>query len=515
MTAAHPFLDTLAVSLDPKVDRALHRQLYHAMLHGILEGRLKPGSRLPSTRALAHALNFSRNTIAAGYDQLAAEGYVEGRAGSGTYVTRTLPERSPRGDRVKVPPPVAATPLMLPRRAVAFAAVPAAFKQAQQVRPFRMNFPAVDAFPVGLWARMIGRLLRRTGGISGRLLLGEGDAAGHLPLRAAIAEYLGVARGVRCTPDQIVIVAGAQQAIDIAVRILLDPGDTAWVEDPSYPGARAALLAAGAELVPVPVDEEGIDVAAGVAACPRARLVIVCPSKQFPLGVTMSLARRVQILDWTARANAWIVEDDYDSEYRFTGRPLAALQGLDRSGRVIYVGTFSKVMFPSLRLGYLVVPPPLIDIFAGARAVAGRHSSVLEQALVAAFMTEGHFGRHIRRMRRLYMKRQQALIDAARRHLRGLIAIDPAEAGLQVIGWLPEGVDDQAVAAAGAAAGLELSPLSRFIIRTPRRPGLLLGFSGFDADEIEAGVRLLRQVLIRSVGTGKTSRVAARPNQLH
>jgi GntR family transcriptional regulator/MocR family aminotransferase len=496
MVTAQPSLDTIALRLNGAARAPLHRQLYDAILESIREQRLKPGSRLPSTRVLARALNLSRNTVAVAFDHLMAEGYLEARRGSGTFVTLALPEVLPaRGeggrDEIARPPP------QLAARAAAFAAVPSSFLFAQKVRPFRMNFPAVDAFPIAQWARLTGRLLRHLGRATARELLGEGDAPGYRPLREGIANYLGMARGVRCTPDQIVVVAGAQQAIDITVRALLDPGDLAWVEDPGYPGARAALAAAGAVLAPVPVDGEGIDVAAGVARWPRARLAVVCPSKQFPLGVTMSLARRIQLLEWAAQAGAWIVEDDYDSEYRFTGRPLAALQGLDRDGRVIYIGTFSKVMFPSLRVGYVVVPRTLIDVFVGARAIAGRHSPVLEQALVAEFMAEGHFGRHIRRMRRLYQRRHDTLIEVAQRHLRGLVRIEPTDAGLQVVGWLPEEADDTEVAAAGHAASLELAPISRFALAARPSPGLLLGFSAFTEREIEAGARTLKEVLER------------------
>jgi GntR family transcriptional regulator/MocR family aminotransferase len=280
--------------------------------------------------------------------------------------------------------------------------------------------------------------------------------------------------------------------------VLLDEGDAAWIEDPAYLGARAALLGVGARLVPVPVDREGLDVAEGVARAPDARLAFVTPSHQFPLGVTMSLARRLALLEWAARAGAWVLEDDYDSEYRYAGRPLAALQGLDSAGRVIYLGTFSKVLFPGLRLGYLVVPPDLVDAFLGARGYAGFHSPALEQAVLADFIAEGHFARHIRRMRALYAARQAALVAAVERELPGRLDLRPSDAGMHLVGWLPEGVDDRLVARRARDHGLDVWELSALSIRPPRRGALLLGYAALDEDEIREGVRRLAVALGRS-----------------
>jgi GntR family transcriptional regulator/MocR family aminotransferase len=322
-------------------------------------------------------------------------------------------------------------------------------------------------------------------------LLNYDHPAGYAPLRRAIAAHLGPARAVHCDPEQVLITTGSQSGLDLISRILLDPGDTAWIEDPGYRSAAVALRGAGVRLVGVPVDGDGLDVAAGSARCPDARLVHVTPSHQYPLGVTMSLSRRLALLEWARRANAWIVEDDYDSEFRYAGRPLAALQGLDRDGRVIYLGTFSKTLFPSLRLGYLVVPPDLVDAFVAARAAIDRQSATLTQAVVADFMNEGHFLRHIRRMRTLYSERQEALLRAARRELGGQVEVCPCETGMHLMGWLNDTQTDQEAANAAARVGIEAPPLSSYCIERRERGALLLGYAGSDARQIREAARRL------------------------
>jgi GntR family transcriptional regulator/MocR family aminotransferase len=355
-------------------------------------------------------------------------------------------------------------------------------------RAFRQGVPALGAFPRALWGRLLARSWRR----SSYELLNYG---GQPALHEAIAAYLGTGRGVRCTAEQVIVVAGSQQGLDLAARVLLDPGDAAWIEDPVYPGAYGALLGAGASVTPVPVDDEGLDIAAGVQRCPAARLAFVTPSRQFPLGVTMSLRRRLELLGWATCANAWIIEDDYDSEYRYTGRPLAALQGLDREDRVIYVGTFSKVLFPALRLAYLVVLPDLVDVFSTARFFAVQQPPLLEQSALADFMAEGHFSRHIRRMRTLYAERQAALVEAARGDLAGRLDVQPAEAGMHLLGWLPEGVDDRLASQRAAAHGVDAFPLSRYCLESVHRGALVLGYTAVDEHEIRRGVSGLARAL--------------------
>ena len=357
---------------------------------------------------------------------------------------------------------------------------------------FRPGFPALEAFPSAVWAKLLAKRWHDPTPD----LLAPGDPAGHRPLREAIAHYLAVARAVRCHPDQVIVTAGSQQALDLAARLLLDPGDTAWIEDPGYLGARGALLGAGATLVPVPVDDEGLDVAAGIALAPQARLICISPSCQYPLGMTMSLSRRLALLEWATKAGAWVLEDDYNSEYRYANRPLAALQGIDTEGRVIYIGSFSKVLFPSMRLGYLVVPPDLVDPFIAMRSRTDIHSPTLEQAVLSDFISEGHFARHIRRMRALYAQRQAILIEAASRELSGLMEILPADAGMHLIGWLSPGTDDQAASARALARGIFAPALSSFYIGPPGPPALLLGYTGVTEQEIRHGVSQLAIALL-------------------
>ena len=320
---------------------------------------------------------------------------------------------------------------------------------------------------------------------------------GYLPLREAIAAYLGAARGARCTAGQVVVTAGAQQGLDLVARVLVDPGDTVWLEDPGYPAARGVFSAAGASLVPVGLDGEGLQPAAAGGAGPP-RLVYVTPSRQYPTGVTMSAARRMELLRWADAADAWVVEDDYDSEFRYASRPLNCLQGLDESGRVIYVGTFSKTVFPGLRLGYLVVPDALVDAFGQARAIADRQAPGLEQAALADFIALGHFAGHVRRMRALYEERRDALLEAARQHLGGAVTMGDTAAGMLALAWLPRGVSDQQASRRALAAGVEAPPLSSYAIRPPRRGALLLGYAGYPPQALRAAVRRLAAALAGS-----------------
>jgi GntR family transcriptional regulator/MocR family aminotransferase len=482
------------ITLDPAADLALHRQLYDRIREAVLTGNLPAGTRLSSTRSMAAELGVSRNTVMAAFSQLLAEGYLQGKLGSGTYVTRTLPDETLRARRTAAtserPPPTDRGRTLSRRGQRLISARVTAARRGAPIA-FRAGTPAIDEFPLELWSRMLARRWRD----ATPDLLTYGDPAGHRPLREAIVRYLAVARGVRCTADQVVIVSGSQQALDLASRLLLDPGDRVWVEDPGYLGARAAITGSGAEAVSVPVDNQGLDVAAGIARASNAAMAYVTPSHQFPLGATMSLTRRLALLEWASDAKAWVLEDDYDSEYRYAGRPLAALQGLDVDGRVIYLGTFSKVMLPSMRFGYMVLPPDVFDAFVAARAVADRHSPSVEQAALADFMEEGHFERHVRRMRMLYADRQAALIDAASRHLGGLLRVEPHAAGMHVVGLLPGVADDVALSAAACAARVEAAPLSGYYLSEPPVQGFVLGYAAVPERTARAAVARLADVL--------------------
>jgi len=499
--AAQPAPDLLVV-VDPDASAPLHRQVYAGLRDAIVAGRLATGARLPSTRALAAELDVARNTVTTAFEQLRAEGYVAGRTGGGTRVCEVIPDEmlrarpalrasSLRGVRDAAPAGTA-TPSAprLSRRGTALVAAASIFPSAAETpQAFSLGTPALDAFPVKLWARLVARRWRRPPS------LGYGDPAGYAPLRRAVAGYVAAARGVRCSFEQVVIVSGAQHGLDLAARLLLDPGDAAWVEDPGYPGARSAFKAAGARLVPVPVDAEGVRVSVGRREAPRARLVHVTPSHQFPLGGSLSPRRRLELLAWAHEADAWIVEDDYDSEFRYAGRPLPSLQGLDERGRVLYLGSFGKTLHPGLRLGYLVVPAGAVDAFAAARSVGDRHPPLFDQAVVADFLDQGHFVRHLRRMRRLYAERQQALVEAARRSLGGLLELPPEAAGIHLVGQLPPGVDAGEAAARAAKHEVRVVPLSRYASGPREREALLLGYAAVSIPAIHRGVERLAAAL--------------------
>lgn len=480
------------VTLDRSSSTPLYRQLYVGLRDAILAGQLDAHSRLPPTRVLADAWSVSRNTIMNAYDQLFAEGYVNGKIGSGTYVAAQLPDqllRSSSNTSDKGESHGGRNPLS--RRGRLIASTDARPRGWGGPIAFRATLPAIDAFPHDVWTKLLTRRLRNPT----YDLLGYNDPAGYFPLREAIASYVRASRGVRCDVSQVIVVAGSQQALDLTARLLLDEGDSTWMEDPGYPGARNALIAAGAKLVPVPVDGEGLNVEAGIAREPNARLAYVTPSYEFPIGGTLTLARRLALLDWATRSDAWILEDDCDSEYRYVGRPLAALQGLDVNGRVIYTSSFSKVLFPSLRLGYIVVPPDLVDAFVIARTISDRQSPTLEQAVLADFIAGGHFVRHINRTRALYRRRQMTLVRAARSELAGLMEVRPADAGMRLIGWLPDGVNDRLASQLAAEIGIEAPALSLYCLEPYHRHGLLLGYTGINESEIVDSVTRLAGAL--------------------
>lgn len=468
--------------------QTLYQQLYAGLRQAILSGRLSAGLRLPSTRDLAAALQLSRNTVIAAFEQLVAEGYLESRVGDGTYVSPALPDElalvNRRAHAVNAPKNKAVAPHFSQRHHLITTAPMGGSTDEHAPRAFRTGIPALDVFPAQVWSRLVAQQWRYVT----TDLLTYGDARGYWPLRQAIAEYLGAARGVRCTAEQVLITAGSQHALDLVAQVLLDPGDPVWIEDPGYRGARAALLGVGAQLLPIPVDEEGLCVEVGATQHPVARLAYVTPSHQYPTGATMSITRRLALLAWARQQNAWILEDDYDSEYRYRGRPLAALQGLDQAERVLYSGTFSKVLFPGLRLGYLVTPPALTAAFTHALQLAHRYLSVFDQAVLAAFILDGHFARHIRRMRTLYAERQQTLVTALQQRLGAYVTVGCAEAGLHLVAWCNGTFADQPLANAAWQAGVEVAPLSTYAMRTPTRHGLVLGYGMLTPSEIRTGV---------------------------
>ncbi|MBP5119232.1 PLP-dependent aminotransferase family protein, partial [Pseudomonas protegens] len=399
----------LPFELDRSQTAPIYRQLYQRFRESIADGRLRPGDRVPAVRALAAELNLARGTVEAAYQLLIGEGYLTARGAAGTIVTPQLAPVSAPTQRAPVAPTT--------YQATHAGTLPLALQ---------MGLPALDAFPRKLWTRLAGRQLRQAG-VEG---LVYPDARGYAPLRAAIASYLGISRGISCHPEQIFVCAGYRACLDLISHTLMRPSATCWLEEPGYFMARSALLEAGAQLVPVPVDDQGLDVAQGIARAPEAGFAVVTPTHQSPLGVSLSLPRRLALLDWANRQGSWIIEDDYDSEYRYQGKPLPALKSLDQQGRVLYTGTFSKVLFPGLRLAYLVVPTEQTPAFARQADRLHNHCPHLQQATVAAFLNEGHFARHLNKMRGLYARRRQWLVEALHQALGGRLQIDPQAGGM-------------------------------------------------------------------------------------
>jgi GntR family transcriptional regulator / MocR family aminotransferase len=480
-----------ALPLERGAPAPLFRQLYAQVKEAVLRGTLSPGMQLPPTRELCGLLGISRQTVISAYDQLIAEGYLTGTVGKGTFISKHLPITA----RKAAP---ATRELMRPlsARGQAFAgAMGYARYHEGKLRAFRVSMPGLDLFPFDIWSRLEARRWRKPDHH-----MGYSDPAGYAPLRDMLCVYLRASRGVNCTPEQVIITSGSQQALFLLSTLLLGPGDGVWVESPGYQGAAAPMFAGGAEVCTVPVDAEGMDVAYAAAHYPHARMVFATPSHQLPLGVTMSLQRRLALLRWASANKAWVIEDDYDSEYRYTGPPLASLQSLDRDDCVVYVGTLSKVLFPGLRLGYVVAPPAMVEPLWQAKAAIDRHCGIVPQMVLADFMAGGHFGRHIKRTREAYAERRAALLAAIDTHLGDELACGPSDAGLDLCAFFRKPHDEAAVVQAALAQGIEMRALGYYSNRaavpacaTP--PGLVLGFAAITPDEIAHGAKMLAKVL--------------------
>ncbi|TKV73363.1 PLP-dependent aminotransferase family protein [Bradyrhizobium elkanii] len=482
---------TISIPSLGAVDRAagqVGRQIAQALRAAIARGELKAGEFLPSTRALSASLGVARGTVTEAFEQLQAEGCLESQVGAGTRVAPTLAEQL-RPVVVNRSPNESA-PIQLPPRAARLAKVAAAFTPMREI-PFAIAVPGGAVAPDDHWRRLGNRVRASRAAAPASY----GDPRGLMELRQAIADYVRKSRAVHCEPGQVVITAGTQQGLYLAGRVLLSSGDRVWAEDPAYPGMTAVLDDLDLVTARVGVDAQGIDVGAAVAACPHARAAFVTPSHQYPLGMPMSMARRNALVAWAQRSNAWIIEDDYDSELRYAGHPFPSMQGLAPS-RVIYLGTLSKVLFPSLRLGYVVAPLPLIDAFAGARALLDRHSPTADQHVLAAYMREGLFEAHIRRIRGVYAARRATLIAALTRHMPEDVTLQPSDQGMHLLLWLPKRIDDVQLAKAAFADGIVVRPISP-MYEAAARPGLMLGFGGFEPEELEAAAIRLRRVIDR------------------
>ncbi|MGC2300696.1 MAG: PLP-dependent aminotransferase family protein [Acidobacteriaceae bacterium] len=478
------------IPIDREAAMPLHRQVYAGFRDAIHRGDLAAGQQVPSSRALAAELEISRFPVLDAYAQLLAEGYFESRVGAGTFVSASLPQTT---SQTRPPTADSSASRRTSRRSLLF--------PAYEPNPWRHGWgsfgvhqPALDQFPFDLWSKLLSRHSRTLHIHPSNNL----HPLGLQPFREAICSYLRTARAVRCDPAQIMVVSGSQQALDIVTRVLLDPGDQAWIEEPCYPLVRNLILGSGCHPVPVPVDEEGLDVAAGIRQAPNARVAFVTPSHHYALGVTMSASRRFQLLEWSRQSSSWIVEDDYDSEYRFESMPIPSLQGLDPSARVIYIGTFSKVLRPSLRLGYIVIPPDLVDRFAAVRFSMDIFPPYLFQEALTDFMRDGHFARHIRRMRTLYKARRTALVESLRAEFGDFLRIHGSEAGMHLTVTLPENFPESSdvnISLRAAKERLWLWPLSPCYTGTKPRQGFLLGFSNTPEDQMPQAVRRLRHAL--------------------
>lgn len=484
----------------PALDRAapapLSRQLAAALREAVTEGRFGSGARLPSTRDLAAQLGIARSTVVAVFEQLAAEGYLAARQGAGYFVPE-LPLAPPAAPAAAPADP----PRLLSRQAALLRRVERTDRGPP--RPFEMGHVEVDGQLVMVWKRLAARALSGRS----RIVWGYGDHQGEHRLRTALAEYLAAARAVRCRPEQIVLTSGTQQGLSLAARVLLDPGDTAWVEDPCYRAAFDILRAAEARIVPVPVDRHGLDIAEAPADEASPRLLYTTPSRQYPLGVAMPLARRAALLAWAEAAGVWALEDDYESEFQRPGHAFPSLQGLDRAGRVIYLGTLSKLLYPSLRLGYAVVPEDLVEPFAAARHLTDRQTPALIQAIVTDFILDGHFARHLKRMRAHYGERQAFLLDLLRRRLGGVLDPVPTEPGIYLTAWMPPGWDDRAVSAALGEAGVAALPLSSLTLAMLRPPALVLGYGGIGEAAMARAVETMARVF-DTIGLPKQKKLA-------
>jgi GntR family transcriptional regulator/MocR family aminotransferase len=479
------------IAVDRKAAKPLHKQIYDGFLAAIVGGNIRPGQRVPSSRTLSVELGISRIPVLNAYAQLLAEGYFESRKGAGTFISESLPESLTICEEGAPPSAQAGSgPRRVARRALLLTKIERG-PWSGGWGAFSVHQPAFDRFPFPIWSSLITRHSK-----SPRLsAIHNTDPRGSESCREAICTYLRTARAVHCDPSQVMVVGGSQQALEISARVLLGDGSPVWFEEPGYRLARNVFQGAGCRLVPVPVDEDGMIVSAGIKLCPKARAVYVTPSHQYPLGSTMSASRRMQLLNWAQSAGSWIIEDDYDSEYRFESMPIASLQGLDRNARVIYVGTFSKVLFPSLRLGYMVIPADLVEHFISVRVAMDIFPPYLHQEAITDFIREGHFARHIRRMRLLYSERRTALVKSIREQFGSSLEIHGTQAGMHLAVTLPKGLSDREIATKAARNGLWLWPLSPSYLGEVPRQGFILGFGNTAVEEMSRAVSQLRAEL--------------------
>src|SRR5882757_4959893 len=466
-----------------------YKWLRDSIRSAIQSGSLKPGDHLPGSRELARTSSLARGTVLLALEDLKAEGYLSTIRGSGTYVSQILPERFLAGS-TNLSLQIESEQQALPRFSDYAKRLYAISHFANPLTiAFRTNLPALDLFPTDIWTQTASHRLSR---VSSAQLLGC-ESRGYLPLRNLLSGYLQTARGVKCTPEQIIITSGIQESLDLATRILINPNDRVLMEDPGYQVAFAAFRSAGARVIPMKIDQNGA--APPPHAFSHARLMYVTPGHQFPTGVTMPFSRRIEILGRARQTGTFIFEDDYDSEFRYVGTAIPAMQGIDRDGLVIFAGSFNKILFPSLRMGYIVVPSALVEAFVISKSIQSRHHSVVDQAIVCDFIENGHFSRHLRRMRKIYAERLQILIHEVKKYLSGAIELSQIEAGLQTVGWLTSRLSEEEIATMALQKNVDVIPLSWYCQSTNLPPALQIGFAAVDEKAIIKGVKVLASIL--------------------
>ncbi len=464
----------------------VYRQIYDLIRNLILNGTIRSGQRLPSSRELAEKLKVSRTTILQSLDDLFSEGYIEGKTGSGTFVSSKIPESfinsisANRTTRNKK--------LVNKKSSRLNKYLDAEKLDYNKFQPFKPGVPDLNNFPFSIWSKLLANVSNELSPKE----FGYGSAAGYKPLRIAIANHIRISRSVKCEPEQIIITGGSQQGIDLICRVLLERGNNVGFEDPGYPGARDIIGAAGMNIVPLQMDEEGLSFKDVKKKCD---LIYATPSHQYPLGITMTLNRRLELIDYASSKNIWILEDDYDSEYRYDGHPISSLQGIDEYGCVIYMGTFSKVMFPGLRIGYLVVPENLIESFTAAKLLSDRNSPIFEQAALQKFISDGHFGRHLRKMRILYEQRKKFFYEAVEKHLNKYLNLHKTETGLHTVGWLKNNRSDRKIAKHFFENGVITPPLSSYYIDKGKKTGLVLGYAAYSEKQIISSIKIMKEIL--------------------
>lgn len=478
------------IGVRKKSGETIHNQLYRQLKNGIYEGMLRPGDRLPSSREMSVQLKISRNAVSQVFEQLTMEGFFESQTGSGTFISKNTDKFAYSKRKITQPAEKpnhgTANPL---GQNDAFEGHSSAL---EPMIPFQQSVPLMAGFPFQIWARLSAAVHKNMH----LLHLGYDDAQGYPPLRKALCDHLRISRSINCAPEQMVILNGSRQALHLAAEILLNKGDQCWMEDPGYPGATSAIKRFGGQICPVPIAENGMNIDYAIKHYPKASLAYVTPSHQFPMGNSLALSERIKLLNYARDNNMWVIEDDYDSEFRYNSRPIPALQGMDVNGNVIYIGSLSKVLLPALRLGYMVLPTAaMARQFAIAKSVIEGQSNIINQATACEFITQGYFNRHIRRMRLLYKKNQDDLVNLVNLHLKDKLIPVPVEAGMHLIAWLREGVNASAVATEALKTGVIVHPISSYGIKFKHENGLIAGFSGFLFDETEQAILKLKTVI--------------------